>query len=140
MRHSKDGLTPRRFLLTERYFMLYYVLGQSSSVLRSASVSAGVFRFSHPAFLLSPLSSTFTKVGPFCTILVQFNPSKSFRINTCKTDTKQTTLTSFRINTYAKPPGGRVRTKTSNLECGSPAAAFLNRSHDSIFRETNRAS
>ena len=30
----------------------------------------------------------------------------TFRINTCKTVSKQTTLTSFRINTYEKP-GGR---------------------------------
>jgi hypothetical protein len=29
-----------------------------------------------------------------------------FRINTCKSVTKQTTLTTCRINTYAKP-GGR---------------------------------
>jgi hypothetical protein len=28
-----------------------------------------------------------------------------FRINTCKSVTKQTTLTTFRMNTYAKPRG-----------------------------------
>ncbi len=33
--------------------------------------------------------------------------SISFRINTCKSVSKQTTLTSFRITTYEKPRGGR---------------------------------
>jgi len=32
--------------------------------------------------------------------------SISFRINTCKSVSKQTTLTSFRMNTYEKPGGG----------------------------------
>ena len=38
----------------------------------------------------------------FCTILVH---PKSFRINTCKSVSKQTTLSPFRINTYEKTRG-----------------------------------
>src|ERR1700674_66493 len=41
----------------------------------------------------------------FCRILVQCN---AFRINTCKSVTKQTTLTFFRINTYEKHRGRGV--------------------------------
>jgi hypothetical protein len=33
-------------------------------------------------------------------------PLTPFRINTCKSVSKQTTLTIFRINTYAKPGEG----------------------------------
>src|ERR1700730_3295612 len=46
--------------------------------------------------------------GPFVTTLVaqSWCNINTFRINTCKTVSKQTTLTSFRINTYEKP-GGR---------------------------------
>src|ERR1700731_5495880 len=33
-------------------------------------------------------------------------PLTTFRINTCKSVSKQTTLTPFRMNTYAKPGGG----------------------------------
>ena len=41
-----------------------------------------------------------------CTILVHFSRAKLFRINTCTSVSKQRTLSSFRMNTYAKPPGG----------------------------------
>jgi hypothetical protein len=52
------------------------------------------------------------KSGPLCTILVQ---CKSFRNNTCKSLSKQTTLTSFGINTYEKHRGeGGV---TVNASC-----------------------
>src|SRR6202030_348169 len=37
----------------------------------------------------------------------------TFRINTCKSVTKQTTLTLFRMNTYAKPRGREVPLQTS---------------------------
>jgi hypothetical protein len=39
-----------------------------------------------------------------CTILV--HPINTFRINTCKSASKQTTSTPFRMNTYAKPGEG----------------------------------
>src|SRR5712692_5520525 len=38
-------------------------------------------------------------------MLVQYKP---FRINTCKSDSKQTTLSTFRINTYEKHRGWGV--------------------------------
>ena len=41
-----------------------------------------------------------------CTILVHFSRAKSFRINTCASVSKHRTLSIFRMNTYAKPPGG----------------------------------
>ena len=41
-----------------------------------------------------------------CTILVHFSSAKLFRINTCTSVSKQRTLSPFRMNTYAKPPGG----------------------------------
>ena len=46
--------------------------------------------------------------GVSLSLLTRHQPlaSKFFRINTCKTVSKQTTLTLFRINTYKKPGGG----------------------------------
>lgn len=38
--------------------------------------------------------------------LQNYGAHKFIRINTCKSVTKQTTLTPFRMNTYAKPRGG----------------------------------
>jgi hypothetical protein len=43
------------------------------------------------------------KSSPLCTFLVQ---CKSFRNNTCKSVSKQMTLTLFRMNTYEKHGGG----------------------------------
>ena len=37
---------------------------------------------------------------------LQISPASTFRINTCKTVSKQTTLTSFGMNTYGKTGGG----------------------------------
>src|SRR5712664_1382018 len=39
-------------------------------------------------------------------LLTTRSPLTTFRINTCKSVSKQTTLTSFRINTYEKRGGG----------------------------------
>jgi hypothetical protein len=53
--------------------------------------------------------NTYGKKGeksPFCTILVQ---SKSLGINTYKSVSKQTTLSTFRINIYEKHRGGQER-------------------------------
>ena len=70
---------------------------------------------------LTPLESTFTKntggvgvTGPFAfppalTLMAQPKnraPLSIFRMNTRKSVTKQTTLTFFRMNTYAKTGGG----------------------------------
>src|SRR6266571_6546122 len=49
-----------------------------------------------------PPGSGLRKAGRFCTILAQ---SKSCRINTYKSVSKQETLTVFRINTYEKHRG-----------------------------------
>src|SRR5258706_5572948 len=74
-----------------------------------------------PNALATPLESAFTKntggvgvTGPFAfppalTLMAQPKnraPLSIFRINTCKSVTKQTTLTFFRMNTYAKTGRG----------------------------------
>jgi len=53
--------------------------------------------------------------------MVQIARCKLFRINTYKTDTKQTTLSIFRMNTYAKLLGGRVPSSSSRRRrCTTP--------------------
>src|SRR5712672_3709006 len=68
-------------------------------------------------FPLSPTIqlSKFTtpKMLQFCTILVH---SKSFRMNTSKSVSKQTTLTPFRMNTYEKQGEGSRRDNPNNSE------------------------
>jgi hypothetical protein len=51
---------------------------------------------------------------PFPDIVPSLLPVSTFRMNTYKTITKQTTLTPFRMNTYAKP-GGRGPLRKSIL-------------------------
>ena len=64
----------------------------------------------------SVLSASLWQIQSFISAAVQIPPGvhrpniilvpcKSFRINTCKSVSKQATLTSFRINTYKKPGG-----------------------------------
>jgi hypothetical protein len=52
-------------------------------------------------------------------------PLNTFRINTCKSVSKQTTLTSFGINTYEKPGGGGPPCVSCDPRTPSfPSAAF----------------
>jgi len=54
----------------------------------------------------------------FPSFLDQPLASKFFRMNTCKTVSKQTTLTLFRINTYEKPRGrGLIVNQRSDERC-----------------------
>ncbi len=62
------------------------------------SYTASVERRSRPGWDLPTILQF-----PFPTILAQSKPS---RINTCKSASKQTTLTIFRMNTYEKTRGG----------------------------------
>ena len=64
---------------------------------------AGGSRRYHLPLLLSPISSRLSPLSDRSSML--------FRINTCKSVSKQTTLTSFRINTYEKRGGGGTRGK-----------------------------
>src|SRR5229473_6362295 len=65
--------------------------------------SAPQQRFSHPTTLCRR-----TTTGTLTT----------FRINTCKSVSKQTTLTPFRMNTYEKPGGGGyARQRNQQLPC-----------------------
>src|SRR3989442_380070 len=60
----------------------------------------------------TPLESTLVARGHF----VQFWCNVSlFKINTCKTVSKQTTLTTFRMNTYGKQGGGGSPQRINNL-------------------------
>ena len=65
------------------------------------------FFFAHPAAPSQriPVDPRAGKNSSFCTIFVQ---CKSFRMNTCKSVSKQRTLTSFRMNTYKKHGGEGV--------------------------------
>jgi hypothetical protein len=74
-----------------------------------------------PNALATPLESAFTKntgvwgagqfaISPRLTLVAQRQnrpPLSTFRMNTCKSVTKQTTLSFFRMNTYAKTGGAR---------------------------------
>jgi hypothetical protein len=77
---------------------------------------------------LSPLAKGFksTKTATLTT----------FRINTCKSVSKQRTLTPFRINTYKK--GGRGYPGTAGLHMRRVATLFPRRCHRSGLRHTHR--
>src|SRR5579859_753967 len=58
--------------------------------------------------LVAKIAGQCLPVDPHSSHLVsgqERQPSKPFRINTCKSVSKQTTLTPFRINTYEKKGG-----------------------------------
>jgi len=67
------------------------------------STSLHSLREKNPSFS-SPLPTTHSPL-----------PTIPFRNNTYKTDTKQTTLSTFRMNTYAKPRGEGLLSLTKNL-------------------------
>src|SRR5713101_5376019 len=56
-----------------------------------------------PAAAPKSFETSTNKMLLSCTVSVH---SKPFKINTCKSVSKQTTLTSFRMNTYEKTGGG----------------------------------
>jgi hypothetical protein len=74
-------------------------------ILECGSLLLPLFFFGSPPrpWKRIPLESNNSRSSPFCTILVQ---CKLFRMNTCKTVSKQTTSTRFRINTYEKQGEG----------------------------------
>jgi hypothetical protein len=49
---------------------------------------------------------------------VQTDARKLFKINTCKSGSKQMTLSVFGMNTYAKPGGGAVMAKEDKTKAG----------------------
>ena len=70
---------------------------------RRANLLIGAFSF-RVLFVRPNSFIIYTGEAPaFRTISVQIDRCKSFRINTYITDTKHTTLTAFRMNSYAKP-------------------------------------
>ena len=73
----------------------------------NADLLIGVFSFRGP-FIRSNsfIISAYGEISASCTISVQLHPRKSFRINIFETGTKQRALTSFGMNTFAKPQGG----------------------------------
>src|SRR5229473_149768 len=67
----------------------------------------------YPPSHLTPFPPTFPRETACKTIAAARNcarapaiPLTTFRMNTCKSVSKQRTLSPFRINTYAKPGGG----------------------------------
>jgi hypothetical protein len=95
--------------------MLFYPVFAAAH-LRSASSPSRVRRIPQPCRGGSPLSSsipsnlTFQRSNfPTCQ-----RSSNSFRMNTCKSVSKQTTLTHFRMNTYEKSRGWGVLLLTRN--------------------------
>jgi hypothetical protein len=96
---------PSPFSLDKRLLLAYSRSQVTLRVVsRTASTPAGVFCF------LESASRRFVRFScethPIISfILLRY---KFFRINTCETVSKQTTLTSFRINTYEKPGGEGV--------------------------------
>ena len=116
----------------------------SSLTGRAVTFAARVRRFfSRPAPLLTPsnlcafsLSLREQSLGPLklpsCKPPTPACPeargTTAFRMNTCKTVSKQRVLSTFRINTYAKPRGrGGIQLFTSDPECFQvvPAACSL---------------
>ena len=103
------------FSHSNRLFSITYSLfSQNTRVAYLCAASAlSASRRYHLPLLLSPLSSR---------SLIPDRFSILFRINTCKSVTKQTTLTSFRINTYEKPGegggGGKKQVPRANAALG----------------------
>jgi hypothetical protein len=61
-------------------------------------------------------------------------PASPFRINTCKSVSKQTTLSSFRITTYEKPrEGGDVQMPSARLSSRTRSPGFGERCEGSAF-------
>jgi len=90
------------------------------------SYTASVERRSRPGWDLPTILQF-----PLPTILAQSKPS---RINTCKSASKQTTSTPFRINTYEKTRGwgeGRHRVCTNNSHSGILRSSLVTR-HSSL--------
>jgi hypothetical protein len=102
------------FSLTDFYFWCIVLLGYSCALFPYRRHLASAFAF-WVAQALLPVHFTPLDPNPFecntyetCTILVQIRPVKSFRMNTCKSVSKQKTSSAFRMNTYAKTQGGGV--------------------------------
>src|SRR5260370_28236900 len=103
---------------------------------QESSCRAGCFLLFLPIFP-SPHPASPTRLAPSCALPTSSSPTfepsilqprNLFRINTCKSVSKQTTLTLFRMNTYEKQGGGRAsvfltRNSALNLE------SLLARSH-----------
>jgi hypothetical protein len=76
----------------------------------------------HPPSQALP-SSVLTTPALSCFSPFSYRSCIAFRINTCKSVSKQTTLSSFRMNTCEKPRGGGyrfVRNNPLNLSAGGP--------------------
>ncbi len=84
----------------------------------------------YPPSHLTPFPPTFPRETACKTIAAARNcarapaiPLTTFRMNTCKSVSKQRTLSTFRMNTYAKPGGGGPQTRSARLK----SAATLQR-------------
>jgi hypothetical protein len=71
-----------------------------------ANQNLGLFTLSLEGLVSFQLASPFVPSATHCSLIAAHLPPKLFRINTCKSLSKQTTLTPFRTYTYNKT-GGR---------------------------------
>ncbi len=95
----------------------------------------------YPASHLTPFLPTFPEKTVYKRILSSTNsarapasPLSTFRMNTCKSVSKQRTLSPFRMNTYAKTGGGgshtfapvfRIRLPRIPLRASPPQRSFV---------------
>ncbi len=131
LRHPYSRLSPPQCLsvsVANPMFSVFCGLFVSSKKVNSFGIKQiqTLFR-KHPGWGVPPAAS----FGVFR--LTPSRPITSFRINTCKSVTKQTTLTIFRMNTYKKqgeggaspsPPQGCSQRSRARLK---PAATQLKR-------------
>src|SRR6266478_8414558 len=101
----------------------------------------------YPPSHLTPLPPTFPRETACKTIAAARNcarapaiPLTTFRMNTCKSVSKQRTLSPFRMNTYAKPGGGGPHGSAPIFRIGLPRISL--RAHhrtDPLFSDTYKS-
>ena len=95
------------FFFDKKLLFLYSVRQVKLGIASIAPASCWRFCFQACSHSPSALISTLARQAAFCKLLVQIRPCKLLRINTCVGIEKRTTLSAFRMNTYARPPGRR---------------------------------
>src|ERR1700732_1564865 len=63
---------------------------------------------------------------------ISINPISLFRMNTCKSVSKQRTLSTFRMNTYAKPGGGGLPRQTQSRFAPARPTPILQRQRPAV--------
>src|SRR5260370_6524303 len=79
-----------------------------STCAQFASIDSAIVTFRTPSKNCRLASARLSKFFRYRSSDAKLHASKPFRMNTCKSVSKQRTLTTFRINTYEKRGGGGV--------------------------------